>query len=87
MIDEAIAEVVNSTPDKETLITADLFQLQLDGEVYDDVKAELYADCIILRVKVHTNRLRNSWKMPSSRSPLTLTSSSSCCAEGRTARM
>lgn len=53
MIDEAIAEVVNSVPEQGLPIAADLFQLQLDGELYEDVKAELYPDCIILRVKVH----------------------------------
>lgn len=34
MIDEAIAEVVNSLPENALSIAADLFELHLDGKVY-----------------------------------------------------
>lgn len=77
MIDEAIAEVVNSLPENALPIAADLFELHLDGKVYHEVKAELYADCIILRVNVFFLPFRNSQKTLYSRSASTSTLSSS----------
>jgi hypothetical protein len=51
--------VVNSLPENSKAIAADQFQLHIDGEVYEEVKAELFAECIILRVKVPFPSFRN----------------------------
>jgi len=52
MVDEALAEVITTVSEPKEAAFAANFDLVLDSELFEDVRAQLFQECLILTVKV-----------------------------------